>query len=199
MNDSLKLTLPKVERLNSRILIERLFTGGSKSLPAFPLRIVYMPVEGENLPAATILISVPKKRFKRAVKRNRVKRQVREAYRKNKHILLDALKNSGRKLPLPLSGSTMSCMNRPMWKLKWLNCCNLPQNVWHEKATFFSAPASHLFLPELHFTLYASLLSIHSDLLSICHRSDTKARTFQRALLSHTTHSSLPPLGRFGI
>ena len=100
MNDSLKLTLPKVERLNSRILIERLFTGGSKSLPAFPLRIVYMPVEGENLPAATILISVPKKRFKRAVKRNRVKRQVREAYRKNKHILLDALKDSGRKIAI---------------------------------------------------------------------------------------------------
>lgn len=100
MSDSLKLTLPKVERLNSRILIERLFTEGSKSLPAFPLRIVYMPVEGENLPVATILISVPKKRFKRAVKRNRVKRQVREAYRKNKHILLDALKNSGRKIAI---------------------------------------------------------------------------------------------------
>ena len=100
MSDSLKLTLPKVERLNSRILIERLFTGGSKSLPAFPLRIVYMPVEGENLPVATILISVPKKRFKRAVKRNRVKRQVREAYRKNKHILLDALKDSGRKIAI---------------------------------------------------------------------------------------------------
>ncbi len=98
MSDSLKLTLPKVERLNSRILIERLFTGGSKSLPAFPLRIVYMPVEGENLPAATILISVPKKRFKRAVKRNRVKRQVREAYRKNKHLLLDALASRNKRL-----------------------------------------------------------------------------------------------------
>lgn len=40
---------------------------------------------------ASILISVPKKRFKRAVKRNRVKRLVREAYRKNKHELLSAL------------------------------------------------------------------------------------------------------------
>ena len=156
MNDSLKLTLPKVERLNSRILIERLFTGGSKSLPAFPLRIVYMPVEGENLPAATILISVPKKRFKRAVKRNRVKRQVREAYRKNKHILLDALKDSGRKIAIAFI---------------WLD------NELHESA---DVEAKVVKLP-------------------ICHRSDTKARTFQRALLSHTTHSSLPPLGRFGI
>ena len=38
-----------------------------------------------------ILISVPKKHFKHAVDRNRVKRQVREAYRLNKAILYDAL------------------------------------------------------------------------------------------------------------
>ncbi|MBM6758357.1 ribonuclease P protein component [Bacteroides mediterraneensis] len=100
MTESQKPTLPKVERLNSRILIEKLFTGGSKSLPAFPLRIVYMPVEGETLPIATILISVPKKRFKRAVKRNRVKRQIREAYRKHKQILIDPLKNSNKKVAL---------------------------------------------------------------------------------------------------
>ena len=45
----------------------------------------------ENTVDASILISVPKKRFKHAVKRNHVKRQIREAYRVNKHILLDAL------------------------------------------------------------------------------------------------------------
>ena len=79
-------TLGKKERLNSKTLIERLFLGGSKSFPAFPLRVVYMSVEPveEDMAAASILISVPKKRFKRAVKRNLVKRQVREAYRKNK-------------------------------------------------------------------------------------------------------------------
>ena len=76
-------TLGKKERLNSKTLIERLFLGGSKSFPAFPLRVVYMSVEPveEDMAAASILISVPKKRFKRAVKRNLVKRQVREAYR----------------------------------------------------------------------------------------------------------------------
>ena len=91
-----RYTLPKLERLNSRILIEKLFTGGSKSLPAFPLRIVYMPVEGEHLPAVSLLISVPKKRFKRAVKRNRVKRQIREAYRKHKDCLHESLEASGK-------------------------------------------------------------------------------------------------------
>lgn len=88
-----KYTLNKSERLDSKKLIERLFAGENKSFPAFPLRVVYMPLTPEeNVADASILISVPKKRFKHAVKRNRVKRQVREAYRHNKHILLEALK-----------------------------------------------------------------------------------------------------------
>lgn len=84
-------TLRKAERLNRLTLIEKLFSGGSKSLPAFPLRIVYMPIDDETAPTISVLISVPKKRFKRAVKRNRVKRQIREAYRLNKSILVDPL------------------------------------------------------------------------------------------------------------
>lgn len=92
-----KLTLRKPERLNSRTVIERLFSGGGKSFPAFPLRIVYMPIDGESLPTVSILISVPKKRFKRAVKRNRVKRQIREAYRTHRQILAEALAASGKK------------------------------------------------------------------------------------------------------
>lgn len=92
--------LRKEERLNSRILIEKLFTGGSKSLPVFPLRIVYMFVEGEHLPSVSLLISVPKKRFKRAVKRNRIKRQIREAYRKNRQILTERLNESQKKMAI---------------------------------------------------------------------------------------------------
>ena len=87
-----RYTLDKSERLCSKKLIERLFAGGSKSFPAYPLRVVYTWVEPENSRAdASMLISVPKKRFKHAVKRNHVKRQIREAYRLNKHILVDAL------------------------------------------------------------------------------------------------------------
>lgn len=88
-----RYTLNKEERLCSKKLIERLFAGGNRSFPMFPLRVVYMPLSpDENTADTSILISVPKKRFKRAVKRNLVKRQVREAYRRNKYILLDALK-----------------------------------------------------------------------------------------------------------
>ena len=95
-------TLSKAERLNSKAMIERLFAGGNSSFPAFPIRVVYMWLEpDEGTADASILISVPKKRFKRAVKRNQVKRQVREAYRKNKYLLLDALKEKeGKRLAL---------------------------------------------------------------------------------------------------
>ena len=88
-----KHTLGKQERLCSRKLIDSLFKGGgSRAMSGFPLRMVYAMTERhEGEPAAQILVSVPKRCFKRAVKRSRIKRLVREAYRLNKHILADAL------------------------------------------------------------------------------------------------------------
>lgn len=89
-------TLPKTERLYHKKLIDSLFGGGkSRSMTAFPLRLVYMPLATANgsetaadqVPVSTMLVSVPKRNLHRANKRNRVKRQVREAYRKHKTIL----------------------------------------------------------------------------------------------------------------
>ena len=95
MND-----LRKSERLNSKIVIEKMFAGGSsRSFSVFPLRVVYMPVDSLEA-SASILVSVPKKRFKRAVKRNRVKRQIREAYRKNKGELKQLLTEKEQKLAI---------------------------------------------------------------------------------------------------
>jgi ribonuclease P protein component len=70
-------------------LIESLFGDGcSQSVAAFPLRAVYMLSERQTGDAPVqLLISVPKKRFKHAVDRNRVKRQVREAFRQHKDLL----------------------------------------------------------------------------------------------------------------
>lgn len=67
-----------------------MFAGGSRSFSIFPLRVIWLPVEELDV-QASILISVSKRRFKRAVKRNRIKRQIREAYRLNKQILLAPL------------------------------------------------------------------------------------------------------------
>ena len=89
--DILTNGLCKAERLNSKSTIEELFSGNSKSFSMYPLRVVFMSVEKKENALASIMISVPKKRFKRAVKRNKVKRQVREGYRKNKHELLNVL------------------------------------------------------------------------------------------------------------
>lgn len=91
-------TLGKEERICSKKLIEKLFKGGrSKSMVAYPLRVVYAQKaddEGENVPAQ-MLVSVSKRHFKHAVDRNRVKRQVREAYRKHKHTVTQALEEKG--------------------------------------------------------------------------------------------------------
>lgn len=87
-------TLTKDERLHHRTLIERLFNhGGGRSMAAFPVRLVYIRTKPEdgNQPLR-MMVSVPKRHFKRAVRRNRVKRQLREAFRKNKNILYDKLK-----------------------------------------------------------------------------------------------------------
>ena len=74
------------ERVTGRTLVQTLFKGGaSRSMSYYPIRAVYCLVD-EKAPTR-ILVSVPKRCFKRAVKRNRVKRQVREAYRLQKHIL----------------------------------------------------------------------------------------------------------------
>ncbi|MCD8181758.1 MAG: ribonuclease P protein component [Bacteroides sp.] len=83
-------TLRKAERLGKKKVIEKMFAGGSQSFSVFPLRVIYLPVE-ELEADVSILVSVSRRRFKRAVKRNRIKRQIREAYRVNKHELLSVL------------------------------------------------------------------------------------------------------------
>lgn len=89
----------KPERLNKKKIIEKMFAGGSRSFSIFPLRVIWLPVEELDV-QASILISVSKRRFKRAVKRNRIKRQIREAYRLNKQILLAPLTEKNRRLAI---------------------------------------------------------------------------------------------------
>lgn len=55
-----------------------------------------MEAEGDN-PHAEILVSVSKRHFKRAVKRNRCKRHVREAYRLNKQIVYESMAKKSTK------------------------------------------------------------------------------------------------------
>lgn len=75
---------PKQEKLKSRKTIEQLFTEG-KSYTQYPLKVFYVPQLSEKPNQAGF--SVPKRKFKLAVDRNRIKRQIRETYRLNKSIL----------------------------------------------------------------------------------------------------------------
>ena len=88
-------TFRKRERMVSNLLIEALFDSGkSHSVSAFPLRAVYQTTNRrEGSAPVQVLISVPKKRFHHAVDRNRIKRQVREAYRHHKELLWQQIPN----------------------------------------------------------------------------------------------------------
>lgn len=85
----MKSKFGKQERIVSQKLIDQLFGGsGSRSLSVFPLRVVYMKRDIPNAETPTqILVSVPKRHLHHAVDRNRVKRQLREAYRHQKDLL----------------------------------------------------------------------------------------------------------------
>ena len=98
MSVPVRNTFKKSERLCSRILMDRLFQGGSLTVSAYPFRAVFLPVDQTEQQGVSVLISVPKKRFHDAVDRNRVKRQIREAYRKNKHSLIELVSERGQGL-----------------------------------------------------------------------------------------------------
>lgn len=92
MSAAERFTLSKEERICSKKLINELFTGNGRSMTAFPLRVVFMKrTIVDDQPSAAMLVSVPKRYFKHAVDRNRVKRQVREAFRRNKSIITQNL------------------------------------------------------------------------------------------------------------
>lgn len=80
-------TFSKKERLSNKKYIEELFKNGSFfRLGPFLIRALAK----DELECHQVLISIPKKRFKRAVKRNQLKRRIREIYRLNKGLLPDS-------------------------------------------------------------------------------------------------------------
>jgi len=84
----MKFTLGKDERLKSKKLIGRLYTEG-KTIKTFPLRMVYIQTEHTSDYPVQVGVSVPKRNFKKAVDRNRIKRLLRESYRKQKFTVYD--------------------------------------------------------------------------------------------------------------
>lgn len=92
-------TFSKEERLSSRKLIDALFMEGD-SLMEHPFRLVWKTEEGVDENHFQIAISVPKKRVPKAAHRNKIRRLVKEAFRKQKHTLKKQLEKEQRKLTL---------------------------------------------------------------------------------------------------
>jgi len=98
--------LPKKERLKNLGLIQYLFSGTNEKVGKYPLLLFYGVKPQDKIESnVQVLFSVSKKKFPRAVDRNRVKRLMREAYRKqgfssiqpkNKEQLLLAIVYTGR-------------------------------------------------------------------------------------------------------
>ncbi len=84
----MNFSFPKSEKLKSKKAIKLLFAEGN-TVTKYPIKLFYLPIESSYKTKAAF--SVPKHNFKKAVTRNRIKRQLKEAYRHQKHLL----KNDG--------------------------------------------------------------------------------------------------------
>jgi ribonuclease P protein component len=80
--------LHKNERLHSKKLIKELFDKGS-SFFLYPFKVMVMEINFDIPETNQVLFSVSKKKLKKAVDRNLIKRRMRESYRLNKQILSD--------------------------------------------------------------------------------------------------------------
>lgn len=96
-------TYPRAQRLKSRSDIDALFRSG-KSFSVYPLKVFYR-WEGEALPK--VGVGAPKRYFKRAVDRNRIKRLLRENYRLQKADLFDAPAARGLQVFLIYTGKEL--------------------------------------------------------------------------------------------
>lgn len=86
-------TFTKEERLTNKKYFEQLFSEG-KQFKLFPFRLVYLKKKLETTKPVQAGIVVPKRLIKKAVQRNRIKRQMREAYRKNKQLIYSNITES---------------------------------------------------------------------------------------------------------
>lgn len=89
----MNFSFPKKEKLKSQKLIEQLFAEG-KSVKVRNVKLLFLETELAQGVPFQVGVTVPKKNFKSAVKRNHIKRLFRESYRLNKPALFNNSKGN---------------------------------------------------------------------------------------------------------
>ena len=98
MDKDKKYSFNKSEKITSKKTINSVIKKG-KVLKTFPFYVRFLETDEINV-RVKVLISVGKRRFKKAVDRNRIKRIIRETYRLNKNILFSCLEKVDKKIVL---------------------------------------------------------------------------------------------------
>lgn len=110
-------TFRKEERLCSKKLLEKLFSNGSSFL-IYPFRITWLICELPSGGPVQVVISVSKRKFKKAVDRNLVKRRIREIYRTHKEEFLYSFVKSSMALGINYVGNEINDYHMMEKKLK---------------------------------------------------------------------------------
>ena len=87
--------LQKNERLHSKKSIKELFDKGS-SFFLYPFKVLHLDLNGEHAETNQVLFSVSKRKIKKAVHRNYIKRRIKEAYRLNKSLISEPEDKEGK-------------------------------------------------------------------------------------------------------
>ncbi len=96
-----ELGFSKKEHLCAKKRVDQLFSKG-KGFIVYPFRVVYNIVEEDSEYPLSLLISVPKRNFKRANKRNKIKRHIRESFRLQKIPLYTLLQEKNVHLDMAI-------------------------------------------------------------------------------------------------
>lgn len=81
-----RFSFSKEERISEKKIIDTLFNNGKKFIESpFDIRFLNQEIKDDSF--SRVLITVSSSRIKSAVKRNLLKRRIKESYRKNKKII----------------------------------------------------------------------------------------------------------------
>jgi ribonuclease P protein component len=123
----MNFTYPKNERLCSKILIERLFETSYKQYNSL-FKVLWYPLVFDDKVLVKSLISISKHRFKRANKRNLLKRRIREAFRKNKHSLYNTVNKANTQIGIVIIYNSNQISNYQSIESDLLNIFEILKN-----------------------------------------------------------------------